>query len=358
MKNPNVVFLSDLGNNPYRNLLIDNLKYQGFRVVDYFPTSIFLPKFWGKIKPEILHLHHIHFFFLGSNPFKRWIKFFIFVIQILILKLVNVKIVWTVHEWSDKYQGKWGEIYPFWSVSFGRLFDGFIVHCQTTKNAIIRDLRIENQRKVFVVPHGHYINAYKNDCDQAHARQLLAVPQEHVVFLLFGNIYRSKGTLEAIEAFKQLPKSTAFLLVAGFPVEDDIEEIIRHQIKGYDNILFTPKPIDDDDIQIYMNACDCFMVPYKVFTTSGVTLLGMSFGKACIAPRMGYFSDVLDESGAFLYDLEDKDGLLQVMKLAIERQAALAEMGKSNLEKAQQWSWEYVAAETAKVYRWCFKTSS
>jgi beta-1,4-mannosyltransferase len=355
MKNPNVVFLSDLGNNPYRNLLIDNLKDHGFRVVDYFPTSIFLHKLWTGSRLKILHLHHIHFFFLGSNPFKRWVKFFIFIIQILILKLLNVKIVWTVHEWSDKYQGEWGEIYPFWSVSFGRLFDGIIAHCQTTKNAIVRDLKLDNLHKGFVVPHGNYINAYKNDYDQTQARQLLGIPQKHVVFLLFGNIYRSKGTLEAIEAFKHLPKSNASLLIAGFPVEDDIEEVIRHQIESRDNILFTPKPIDDDDVQIYMNACDCFMVPYKVFTTSGVTLLGMSFGKACIAPRIGYFSDVLDESGAFLYDPEDKDGLLHAMKLALERQAALTEMGQSNLEKAQQWSWEYVGAETARVYRWCRK---
>ena len=76
----------------------------------------------------------------------------------------------------------------------------------------------------------------------------------------------------------------------------------------------------------------------------------MSFEKACIAPRMGYFNDVLDNAGSFLYDPDSSNGLMFAMKSAIEHRNQLTDMGRHNFQKVQQWSWEYVAKETLKVY--------
>jgi hypothetical protein len=45
----------------------------------------------------------------------------------------------------------------------------------------------------------------------------------------------------------------------------------------------------------------------------------MSFGKACIAPKLNFFNDILDDEGSFLYDQNQLDGLLQAMEKAIEK---------------------------------------
>jgi len=271
-----------------------------------------------KGKPDILHLHTLHYFFLGRNELHRFIKFIIFVIQILILQIIGTKVVWTVHEWANRFDNGNNDIPTSYSSVMGQLFGAIISHGNTTNNQIIKAFVLEKKDNNFVIPHGNYIGCYKNTISQFEARKLLAMPPGSLVFLIFGNIHRTKGFLEAIDAFQSLQKNQVYLLVVGYPAEEGIEELIRDKIQGYENILFISRRVQNNEIQTYMNACDCVVLPYKVFTTSGTAILAMSFGKACIAPNDGYFRDVFDESGAFLYDSTQEYGLLDAMKLALE----------------------------------------
>jgi beta-1,4-mannosyltransferase len=353
MKNIQVFFISNLEGNHYADLIIKNLNANGAEVEDFFPSIFFLSTILREGKPDILHLHTLHYFFLGKNNFNRFIKFVIFISQILILKLLGVKIVWTVHEWADRFGGGKYAIPESASLILGRVFEAIIAHCESTKNEVVKAFHLEGKNKVFVVLHGHYVGSYENKISQLEARKYLKISPENLVFLLFGNIHRTKGFLEGIEAFQRLQDNQISLLIVGNPAEDGIEELIKEKINQSKNIVFVPKIIPDDDIQIYMKACDCVMVPYKVFTTSGVTILSMSFAKACIAPKIGFFSDVLDDAGSFLYDSNQKDGLLQAMKKAIDKRDCLLDMGQHNLKIASQWTWDYVAEETLNIYQRC-----
>ncbi|MEQ9373414.1 MAG: glycosyltransferase family 4 protein [Coleofasciculus chthonoplastes F3-SA18-01] len=355
MNNLKVIVFSLLGDNPYTDFFVKHLTDRNVQVAveEKNLNFIFLSKVIEKGKPDILHLHTIHYFFLGRNPIHRWIKFLIFIGQICILKSIGVKVVWTVHEWTDRFSAGKHNIHLIWAIILGRLFHAIITHCETTKTQIIKALRLENKNKVFSVYHGNYIGAYKNEISQGKARQTLGITPGHLVFLLFGNIHRSKGFLPAISTFKSLQENQVSLLIAGFPAEPMIEEEIREIIQGCDNIFFFPKRVPDDEIQFYMHACDCVIFPYKTFTTSGATILAMSFGKACIAPNVGFFGDVLDNAGAFLYDLTNKDGLRQAMQQAINKKDNISDKGKHNLQLAEQWNWDYVAEETIKIYHSC-----
>lgn len=112
--------------------------------------------------------------------------------------------------------------------------------------------------------------------------------------------------------------------------------------------------VAQEEIQVYMNACDCVMLPYKSYSTSGLAHLATSFGRACIAPNKGYFKNFLNESNNFLYDPENKDGLRKAMMCAIEKKGKLLSMGKNNLESSRKWSWLDMARETCKVYEGLF----
>lgn len=357
-----VFILSNLGENLYKNLLAESLAFQGVQVEleDDGRNLIFLPTVLTQ--PNVINLHKLQDFFLvkkgqhssffDRDIIRRPLKFLLFITQILILRIIGIKIVWTVHEWSDKFEGGRDSIPSYWCYIIGRLLDAVIVHCETTKKQINEALYLNKEGKTFVIQHGNYIGSYANEITHIQARNSLNIPAESLSFLLFGNIYRSKGFLEAIDDFKRLGNDRTFLIIAGYPVEDDIDEIIQEKIAGHRNILYIPKKIPDDDIQIYMNACDCVILPYKIFTTSGVTVLAMSFSKVCIAPNMGYFSDVLDSHGAFLYDFTEENSLLDAMNQAVEKQDCLTDMGKYNLQLAEARNWDYVAKETIKVYRY------
>ncbi|MBF2067342.1 MAG: glycosyltransferase family 4 protein [Calothrix sp. C42_A2020_038] len=358
-----IFMLSNLGKNPYNELLIKHLIKGGAKVEseDDHQGIIFLPQVIKNGSHQILHLHKLHYFFLGKtgnsklflyrDEIWRPFKFLIFEIQILMLKLTGTKVVCTIHEWEDKIEQGKQSIPPNFLPKLGRLFDALIVHCDTTKQQLLKAFGSDVLNKVFVVEHGNYISSYPNSISRDSARKTLGIKDENLTFLLFGNIFRSKGFLEAIDNFKKLNQDNLFLIVAGYPAESGIENLIRGKIQGCENILFVPQKVPDQEIQVYMNASDCVILPYKIFTTSGVTLLAMSFGKACIAPNSGYFSDLLDKQGAFLYNPAQDDGLLHVMKEAIEKQDILVDMGQHNFKLAQKWNWDYVAQKTLEVYK-------
>ncbi|MEC4882334.1 MAG: glycosyltransferase [Scytonema sp. PMC 1070.18] len=358
MKTLKIVFLSNWRDNPYKTLLMNHLTHFEVEIEEYFWNHFFLPIFLPLVlqkgKFDILHLHFsLQTFIAGKTLASQFIKFILLLTQIFILKLIGIKLVLTVHEWHNKFQNKAIDSSYIQIALLHKLLHAIITHCETTKNEIIAELKIKNKHKVFVVPHGNYIGTYNNKIGRLEARAILGIPPKNLVFLIFGGIYRYKGVVEAIDAFKKLQQQKINLLIAGNIHEAKLEGIILKKIKGYENILFYPKLIPNDEIQIYLNACDCLVVPYKVFTTSGVAILGMSYGRACIAPNTGFFKDILDESGSFLYDSDNPYGLLQAMKIAVEKKDMLAEMGKYNFKVVEKWNWNYVSEQTLNIYQWC-----
>ena len=359
-----VFLLSNLENNPYHSSLVNYLKSQNIKLKggEYNYGSIFfLSKILQQGKPDIFHIHDIHFFLQGKKNqrkliheqdiLRRPLKYFILVIQLLILILFNVKVIWTVHELNEKYVNGRQEISGIWAIILGRLFDRIITHSYFTKQQITTAMSLSRQKKACVIYHGNYIGAYENTISNSKARDLLGIKQNKLVFLLFGNIYRNKGFLEAIDNFQKISSHNTCLLIAGRLGELDIGEIIHQKIKAFPNIIFTPAKIADKDIQVYMNACDCVILPYKVFTTSGVAILAMSFAKACIAPNLGFFTEVLDDSGGFLFDPKAKEALLDAMKQAVDQKNILIQMGKYNLTKAKKWDWDLIGKQTVNVYQ-------
>ncbi len=350
-----VIFISNWFDNPYKKLMIEHLNKQGMEIEEYQWSMFFISKIFKTERIDIIHFHTIHDFIVARNIFFMGIKFLIFISQIILLKLMNIKMVWTVHEWSDKICDGKHDIPQIYAAIIGYLFDGIITHCESTKEEIATALNLQHKDKVFVVYHGNYIEFYPNKITQAEARKTLNIPNENRVFLFFGGIYRSKGTLEAIASFKNLTQDKINLIIVGKPGEKGIKDTILETIEGYENILFVPQQVADEEVQIYLNACDCVLLPYKIFTTSGVALLAMSYEKVCIAPCTGFFKDILSDGGAFLYNSKEENGLFDAMKLALFNQEKLADMGKNNLEMAKQWNWDYVAEKTSKVYQYCLE---
>ncbi|EAW35511.1 glycosyltransferase family 4 protein [Lyngbya sp. PCC 8106] len=351
----NVVLISNWFENPYKDLLIKHLNHQKVYAEEYYQSVFFIPKVLSQGKPHILHLQTLHYFFASRNKVYCWIKFLFFIVQLLFLRFIGIKIVWTVHEWKDKISDGKHNIFPLQAAILGRTFTAIITHCESTKEEMIVELKLKNPEKVFVVFHGNYIDAYENNISQIEARQQLSIPENDFVFLMFGGIHKGKGTLDGIEAFKKIKQEHTHLVIAGKVSKYELRTSALQAIGDRKNILFTAPPdgIPDEQIQIYMNACDCVVLPYTIFTTSGVAVLAMSYGKVCIAPLLGFFQDMLDDNGAFLYDPNTEDGLLNALNLSIDKKQSLEEMGQHNLELAQGWSWDYVATKTHEVYQWC-----
>ncbi len=235
-----------------------------------------------------------------------------------------------------------------WIISI--LFDGFIVHYQSLQTRLSQELNLQKTQKITVIYHGNYIDAYPNQTTPIQARQILSIPNYKFVFLLFGNIYPSKGFVEAIYTFKQLDLDDSFLIIAGKPANRQIHHQIYKLTQNSTNIRYIPQIIPDAEIQNYMQASNCIILPYQIFTTSGVAILAMSFAKPCIAPDSGFFREIFADNGAFLFDPTNPYSLGLAMQQAMKNCRQLTAMGKYNLERVKKWNWEYVADATYQTY--------
>ena len=79
----------------------------------------------------------------------------------------------------------------------------------------------------------------------------------------------------------------------------------------------------------------------------------MSFGRAIVTPHLGCMPEILAKEGGILYDPNDKNGLLEAMKLALASKSQIKQMGESNFELAKSMDWKDIAASTGKVYFKC-----
>lgn len=349
------VFIPYWPDNPYQVELAKSLEFHHIRVEKGVRLrTLFIRSILWHSKPDILHLHWLHYLLQRSSTAKSLAKTFRFIIGLIIFKLMGVKLVWTAHNLKNhENQNLIVDRTCTWVVA--KLANVIIAHSISAKSEVIRTFNLKNESKVFVVPHGNYIDCYENKIKRAEARKILGVPSSATVLLFLGNIRPYKGVLDLIESFKRLGKNNAHLVIAGRVFNKELTDLIAEKIAGHDNINFYPGFVADDRIQVYMQACDIVTLPYKEGLTSGAAILAMSFGKACIAPRTTCFKEILDEKGSFLYDSDDNDGLLKGMNLALLRKSKLVVMGKYNFEVAKEWDWNKIGQMTAGTYVQCLR---
>jgi beta-1,4-mannosyltransferase len=358
----NVVFIPYWGTvNPYQDSLEKSLKPLGVNITkleSFGPgftqgelNAIIYKIFSRRLKVDILHLHLLPRF---KWKLSRLLKLIVFVLQLAVLRILGFKIVWTAHNLNPHES-----VYPKgdWAIAkiTAILANAVIAHGSSAKTKLVSTLNLKNHDKIAVIPHGNFIAQYDNSISRASARSKLGISDSKFVVLFLGRIRPYKGILRLIDAFKTLRQDIpdAELVIAGRPSNEKFSNRIREKIAGCEGLRYKPEFVPQEEIQIYMNASDVTVFPYSDILTSGAAVLAMSFARPCVALNLGFTRDILDDSGAFLYDPAQNDGLLNALKAAYAGRPNLADMGQYNFRKVLPWSWDYVAAETNKVYLKC-----
>ena len=353
-----VIFLPQFDEVPYQLQLAQELGRLGVDVegvrwpgpeasmTQWLPPSI--------ARTDILHLHWLHPLVLGRGRKESLRKALIYAWQLWSLRRQGVRIAWTVHN-IQNHENQLVRLERWCSKLTARLAHTVITHGELARREVIREFRVADESKVVVVPQGNYIDSYPNSIKREQARRTLQLNDDETVFLFLGMIRPYKGVLELIEAFKRLETPRARLLIAGESWDEELVSEIQRRTQGQKQISFRRGFVPDEEIQLFMNACDVTVYPFRAVLTSATVMLSLSFGRACIAPRLGCISEILDERGGFTYDPADENGLLTALREAVRRRDELPRMGDHNRRQAEEWNWERVATMTAQIYRDCLK---
>lgn len=348
-----VLFIPDERNgNPYQRLLAESLSREGIHldfgtIHELFksPRKLLSPR-----RPKIVHIHWQHSFLLASSLPKSLVKSLLFLAELLGLKLLGVKFVWTLHN-IHNHEAKFSSQEIFFCKLLASISDQIILHCQSAKGLAEDAYGMDLGDRAIVIPHGNYISAYESGASRSDCREELDIKERDFVFLYFGLIRPYKGVGNLIRTFQAMEDPHLKLLVVGLPHEPEIGETLRNECRGDPRIKCVLKYVPDDRIQLFMNAADIVVLPYEDILMSGAAILAMSFGKPIICPRTGCLPDYLDAAGNILFHSSDEVGLMESMRKAFE--VDLAAIGERNLRAANALKWEVIGRRTANVYRGC-----
>lgn len=199
-----------------------------------------------------------------------------------------------------------------------------------------------------VLPHGNYIDVYRNEIPSQDARSRLDLPQEAFIFCFVGQLRPYKGVEALVEAFKTVQAETdraVHLLIAGKPVWPTPPgdwAAVADQVEG---MTVIEGFIDDDDLQVFLNAGDAVVLPYKDILTSGSAVMAAGFERPVLLPRLPTLEEAIDRNLGPSFDPDDVDGLVGALRAALAADAEKISLWRSNARAfAQDADWSRVSA--------------
>ncbi len=351
-----VLFTSGSDENPYHNLLFKHLEEIGVEPIRE-QKPLFLPLTRAVLRNDnidAIHLGWLYEFYMVReftpssilNTIITVGRTFWFCIDLLLVRLLGTRLVWTVH---NKYHHEryYPRVEKVLNVIVANTVHALTVKCGAAKDTISRLYRVRDGSKFTVIPDGNYIDAYPNEVGQDEAREQLDIGDEFV-YLYFGQIRPYKGVEQLIEAFQSIEDEDVALWIVGNPKTDIIRERISSKALKDNRIHMKLEYVPDEDIQYYMNAADVVVFPYQDILNSGSVYLGLSFGKPIIAPAIGCIPETIPPENDLLYDSATEDGLLNMLREA--RISSLGDINRTNREKAKKLGWDNSAKKYAQLY--------
>jgi glycosyltransferase involved in cell wall biosynthesis len=287
---------------------------------------------------DLIHIHWPSFLYF--DPKSRWrtaYRLARLAALMAFAKLRRATIVWTAHNLYPHEGG--GELLAHrlgrWiTVAFA---DRVFVHGASAGTIVTQELKVRETR-LRIGHHPHWIDAYPNTVTRSGSRARLGMAQDEYLYLFIGRCRPYKGLESLIEAFPGAPQP-ARLLIAGQFSSPTYLESIKTLASRTPGVVLAHRSIPDDELQLYLNAADCVVLPYRDVLTSGAALLALSFGRPVVAPNLGCIRDQIDEQCGILYDPHEPSALVDALRKIRSQTFNSAAI----IEHARQFTWSGLA---------------
>jgi glycosyltransferase involved in cell wall biosynthesis len=269
-----------------------------------------------------------------------------FAIALLLTKLQGKIIVYTVHEFARHY----AESKPL--VLLRRIVHWLVlsladqIHAHNHYSRRVLETVYGRKEGIQVISIGNYAGHYANEISKSEARQRLGLPPQAFVYLFLGWVRPYKGVQELIAAFEKLDAPHSRLLIVG-QVSKSIYKTITDLAQKNPAIKLVPEFVPDEDIQLYMNACDVCVLPYRYITTSSAIMLAWTFGRPAIAPAIATFPELVTPETGLLYDPDQPNALT----IALQQAQAHAWSESEVLDYVRQFDWDNLGPQLASLYQ-------
>lgn len=323
--------------------------YQFDNVQVFFPKYVNNPLFWyhgrslwvnlearavmSLIEREDLHLDLIHAHFTWPSG----------AVAVRLKKSLGVPVVITEHTHETLYKAL-REGNPYYTRTWEEC--DAIIRVNKKDVPLICRCGVDPS-KVCSIANG-YDPAKYYPVDKKAARQSLDLPVDSKIVLNISRLYKEKGQKYLISAINDIVKDRDDIIcyIGGTgPLKNDLEQQITSlNLQEYVKLAgFIP----DEQMNLWMNACDLFVLPSLSESFGIVQLEALACGRPVVATRNGGSEEVIisDEYGLLVEPANSED-LAEKILVALDREWDR----EAILAYAERFTWENIAKEIMGVY--------
>jgi len=346
----NVYVVSPVAYGMERLRKTEHFDYQFDNVQVFFPKYVNNPLFWyygrsmwvnlearaimSLIEKEDLHFDLIHAHFTWPSG----------AVAVKLKRSLGVPVVITEHTHQTLYKAL-REGNPYY-IGTWRECDA-IIRVNKKDVPLICRCGIDSS-KVYSIANGYDPRKY-HPIDKEEARQLLGLPRDLKIVLNISRLYEEKGQKHLISAINDIVKDMSDIAcyIGGIgPLKNDLEQQIASlNLQQYVKLAgFIP----DEQMNLWMNACDLFVLPSLRESFGVVQIEAMACGKPVVATWNGGSEEVIisDEHG-LLVEPANPDDLAEKILVALNREWDR----ETILTYAEGFSLEAISSEIVCVYK-------
>lgn len=289
---------------------------------------------------DILHLHWPSALYHEDSQVRTWMRVAHLATTLLLFRIRGARIVWTAHNLYPHDGGRELLAHRVVRRLIVKLCSHICAHGPQAAECIKREFAASAD-KLVILEHGNWIGYYANSIGRHEARERLGIPDGAFLFLFLGLCRPYKNLEHLVRSHRSLEGETLLWIVGRFPQEEYYSAVKTAVSAAHaGQVEIRNEYVSNDGLELYLNACDAVVIPYKEVLTSGTAMLALSFGRPVIAPRLGALADVLTDDCGVLYDPSSEDGLELAMRSVLTMHFDPAKI----LDRARRFTWNRSAA--------------
>jgi len=263
---------------------------------------------------SLVHIHWPSFFYYqAGKPLATLVGLLRFVALLILMRLKGARLAWTAHNLYPHDGGRALWVHRVARRFVARMSQTIFVHGPTAAALVADEFNID-PRKLELVPHGHWRQAYPPIPKRVDARRALGLPANAFVYGFVGTTHPYKNVAGLVRAFAEADVDS-HLLIAGKSPSRELSSTLRNAIAPHvaGRVHFVDRFLEDDEIMTFVSAVDALVLPYRTILTSGAVMLALSAGVPVVVPRIGGLADVVTRECGILYDAKVPGALAQAM---------------------------------------------
>ncbi len=221
-----------------------------------------------------------------------------------------------------------------------------------------RLLGVSDQSKIFNIPNGADVEAFRIKQDQRSVRENLGLPINKRILLFIGNLYAPKGLHILIDSLSHLSDMSDvppfnLVLVGDGPLKSQLErQVVKQQLSSVVRFVGNQP---HESVPLWLNAADVMVLPSLQEGFPTVIPEALAAGRPVVTTRVGGIPDVISsEEFGLLVEPGNSKALASALQKALSKEwnyTSIADYGAT-------YAWDKIAVRTCEVYYQTLETYS